>query len=151
MMTSREKRNLWIACGAVFFWVTSLAVAGIVVFHAGMLTVQVHEAGGDNVSIRLPAALAIAALELVPDEVLGRKMERSCQWAPVLRSLTRDLAKCPDCVLVAVDSPHEFVRIAKKGRHLLVDVRDAGDRVHIAVPFAMISSVMARIERISRG
>lgn len=152
-MMSRDKRTLLIVGGVILFWFGSLAAVAITVVRAGMLTVQVRQEcpRGGNVDIRVPAALAIAALELVPADLLRDSMKDSPRWAPMARSLSKCLAKGPDCILVAVDSPREVVRIAKKGRHLTVDVRDDSERVHISVPLTLAAAMIGRIDRASRG
>lgn len=152
-MTAREKRTLLIVGAVVLFWLGSLTVVTLAVVNAGMLTVQVHEnhPGGSDISLRIPAAFVVLALKVIPEDVIAGEIARADRWTPIARSFTRSLASGPDCVLVSVDSPRETVRIAKKGRHLLVDVKDAGERVHIAVPFAIVSTMLERIDRASRG
>ena len=152
-MSPREKRTIAIVGAIVLFWAASIAAVAVVVLRAGMITVQVRDDSpcGENISLRLPGALVVAALHFVPDGALAGAADRAPQWAPMVRALSRSLKRCPDCVLVSVDSPTDVVRIAKRGRHLMVDVRDADERVHLAIPFGVVGPILRRFERISGG
>lgn len=152
-MTSHEKRLVAIAGAIALFWAASITAVAAVVWHAGMITVQVREdwPGGDNINLRLPGALVTAAMQFVPDQALADAASHASAWAPMVRAMSRSMKRCPDCVLVSVNSPGEAVRISKRGRHLVIDVREADGDVHVAVPFGVVDPIMHRLERISRG
>ena len=150
-MTPRDKRLVMIVGAVALFWAASLAAVTVIVLRAGMITVQVQGDSpcGENISLHLPGALVMAALHFVPDGALADAANHAPQWAPMVRALSRSMKRCPDCVLVSVDSATEVVRIAKRGRHLMVDVRDTDERVHLAIPFGVVDPILDRLARVS--
>lgn len=150
-MTPRTKKLVLLL--GVLWGVPILLAAGMAwwVHSAGTVTVEVteHRAGGSDVRIHIPGALAQACLWLVPDAALAevdRDVRRAGPASDVIRALSRELKNCPDAVFVDVASVDETVRLAKKDRYLVVNVDSADETVHIRVPIAIVASAMTRID-----
>jgi hypothetical protein len=125
-----------------------IASVGIWFWQGGLLVVQVHERGphASDIALKLPAAPLQAMLALVPDGCIERNAEMT-RVLPHLRSIPRDLARIPNCVLVEVEDrgSDETVRIAKEGRHLVIDVRSPEETVHVSVPIRFLGAALKRL------
>ncbi len=131
---------------AVFFAGTGIALAATVMT-TGMVTVRVEEGGpnGTDLYLPLPALLVSVGLGVaeiaVPPEELARLRGDAAPYRPMLRTLTRELERCPDAVLVDVVSDSESVRVIKRGGTFLVWVDAEDARVRVAFPARTVSQV----------
>jgi hypothetical protein len=129
----------------------SLILAGLVatgiVARAGIVEVEVVEAHGDRVSIAAPGTIVLAVARLVPGSFLDSWAGELEPYWPAIHRISRELATCPDGVFVQADGSGLRMRIAKERGHLVIDVEDQGDRVHVAVPVGVVTSLVDRVER----
>jgi len=114
----------------------TVLVGGAALCSEGFIDVKVHEkhAGGTNVSLVVPAALAPLTLRFVPAEQLGTAAADLKPYLPILDAAIPALEDSPDGLLVEVVDPGEHVKIAKLGGSIVIDVHDQEDDVHVAVP-----------------
>jgi hypothetical protein len=122
-------------------------VGGAMLCSEGFLSVMVHEKqpGGTNISIIAPAALVPAVLEFVPNHHLAKASEQLRPYMPIIDAALPALEECPDGVLVEVIDPEEHVLVTKKRGSVIVDVNDADDVVHVAVPLRAAMSALHEI------
>jgi len=131
---------------AVFFAGTGVALAATVI-HSGVVTVRVHENGpdGTNLFIPLPAALVDLALGIaelaMPAEDLAQVRSEAAPYQPTLRAVARELERCPDAVLVNVQTNDESVHVVKRGGTFLVEVEAPDAHVRVAFPARTVARV----------
>jgi hypothetical protein len=121
----------------------------------GMVVIDVFEAGGSGVHLRIPALLGHLAVGLVPEREwsrIGRSRgieslsDRSDFRTVSLRPLAASLGKLPDgTILVKVDSPGEAVLIEKDRGALRILAESGRDRVRVEAPVSLVRSVLSRI------
>ena len=113
----------------------------------GMLHVRVQEkqVDGKNISLIVPAALVPMTLKFVPDRHLAQASASLHPYMPIVDAAIPALEDCPDGVLVEVTGPDEHVLIAKQGSSIVVDVNDANEVVHVAVPLRAVQSAIREI------
>lgn len=123
-------------------------LAGALVFHEGVITVNVREkrADGDHIRFFVPATVASFGVGLVPEQHIRRATRHAHEYLPAARIAMQELAKCPDTVLVEVKERDEHVRIEKRGGRLLVDVDSRSEEVHVGVPIQTVVSVLKELE-----
>jgi len=128
--------------------VTTLAVGGTLVFHQGIISVNVQEKrpGGDHVRFFVPATVVPAAMMFAPEARLREAAERARAVLPAAQVAARELQSYPDTVFVEVMDGPEHVRIEKRGGNLVVDVDSPQETVHVSVPLRTIASVLSDIE-----
>jgi hypothetical protein len=149
--SNRSFLSLFLGIALVF-----VAVGGglaYAVHSAGMIDVEVHSRGGDNVDISLhvPAALGHLALAFVPASVFDDCCEEGDweRWVPLITEACDRLSDCPDFVLVEVISDEDHVVVRKESRALVVDVTDGVDRVHVRVPLGIAEAFARKVERLA--
>lgn len=122
-----------------------LAVA--LAFSAGAVHVRVeeHKPGGERLNLYLPAAALPLGLKLVPNEQRWEMAAQLRPWLPALEIAGRELARASDAVLVEIKSPGEWVRVAKEGRSLVVDVDSKEETVHVSFPLKTLAGVAAEL------
>jgi len=127
--------------------VGTAVVGGTMLCSEGMLLVKVREkqVDGKNISLIVPAALVPMTLKFVPDRHLARASASLHPYMPILDAAIPALEDCPDGVLVEVTSAGEHVLIAKQGSSIVVDVNDANEVVHVAVPLRAAHSAIREI------
>lgn len=124
-------------------------LAGALVFHEGVITVNVREkrADGDHIRFLVPATVVSYGMGLAPEEHIRRATRHAHEYLPAARIAMQELAKCPDTVLVEVKERRgEHVRIEKRGGRLLVDVDSDKEEVHVGVPIQTVVSVLRELE-----
>ncbi len=123
-------------------------LAGALVFHEGVITVNVREKRADGGHIRffVPATVVSYGMGLAPEEHIRRATRHAHEYLPAARIALHELAKCPDTVLVEVKDRHEHVRIEKRGGRLLVDVDSSSEEVHVGVPIQTVVTVIKELE-----
>ncbi len=118
-----------------------MLVTGAFVYHVGAVWIDVREKkpGGDHVRLVVPAIIAPVAAMMVPKAKLNEAPRELQEWLPTIEAATEELSRCPDSVFVQVDSPKEHVKIAKSGDHLVIDVDDPGETVHVSIPIRAVA------------
>ena len=122
-------------------------VGGSMLCSQGMLQVRVRQkqVDGENISLLIPAALVPMTLKFIPDRHLAQASASLRPYMPIVDAAIPALADCPDGVLVEVTDPGEHVVIAKRGSSIVVDVNDANEVVHVAVPLRAAHSAIREI------
>jgi len=127
-------------------WLVASKIPG-----AGAIEFAVYEKGphGCRVAGSVPAILVPAAMFLTPDSALDEiRCELPTEFgdaAKIARAALRELARCPDGVLVDVRTDTEVVTIEKRNGSLRVHVDTPDENVHAAVPLSALRSVVAAI------
>jgi hypothetical protein len=130
-------------CGAV-------ALAGVYVFHEGVMRVDADHAEGRGFHVWFPAAVLPMAMYVVPGRYLECAVKDANQWLPTLHALTKELKKYPEVELVEVDGD-EHVRIRAHQGKLLIDFTGPSETVHVACPLAMLEDATRILEAKSPG
>jgi len=128
----------------------ALGVAGVAVAGAGVLCsegivhVKVVEKQPQGVHINLiaPAVLVPMGMYFAPQRNLAQAARQIQPYMPVVRAVMDGLRDSEDIVFVEVKAPGEYVRVAKSGGSIVVDVDDASDTVHVSAPIRVISSTV---------
>ncbi len=141
----RNKTTLAITCVLALLVGSSIWIT-YTVASFGLLSVKIHDDDVD-LSIQMPAAVVMLVMPFVPDEVLREAVDEINEAAPVARAFIAEISRCPDFVIVSVDSDDERVKVRKKGRHLLVEVDDGESSVRVKMPLKAADYVMSRLEK----
>ncbi len=145
---STAKKAL-LAVGAAFGlcvlgWVL---LVGAVYAWGGVLTVRVDNPRGPDIAIPVPMAVVDAALttgEFAFDDIeldIG-------EYGPALRAIMEVIEDCPDVTFVEVEDHGDYVRVAKEGRYLKVEVRERGSHgvnVSVSLPTRFASRTVSRL------
>ena len=125
----------------VFAFATVMAATGTV-------TVSVHERTEDGVSLYIPVPallldLAVfAAPRLMPEEALAAARAEIAPFRSGLEAFAEELEKCPQGVLVEVQTPTEHVRVAKTWRSFEVEVDSEDADIRVSLPARLASRVL---------
>ena len=122
-------------------------VGGAALSSEGFIYVKVHERqpGGININVLVPAALVPATLRFVPNHHLAEASRDLRPYLPIIDAAIPVLDECPDGVLVEVVDPGEHVLVTKNGESIVVDVKHAGETVHVSVPLRAAQSAIHEI------
>ena len=126
-----------------------LTWAGVTVYRAGTLSVEVNEPGprGGNVHVVLPAGAVEVALAFLPSRVIPEEAREQIEpYVSVAGRLADSFSRLPDAVFVAIDAPYEQVRIAKEGSDLVIRVVDCDQSVHVRIPWRTLTAVLHYVE-----
>ncbi len=141
---SRRFRTVGIVLVAAL---AGIAVAGTIM---DWLVVDVRMAGGTGEAHRLWIPVPMAAVRLAASAVSssalpGEPVPEEIRAAlPAIRSALAGLARCPDAELVSVETDEATVRVAKRGRLLVLDVRAPDATVHGSIPIGRLSRTLGR-------
>src|SRR5271169_67415 len=93
------------------------AMAGVYVFHEGVICVDVdeHRDGGTHVHFWVPATVVGTGMHFVPREKMKQTAEQVRPFLPVLREVAKELEKYPDAEFVNVTNGADHVRVAMDG------------------------------------
>jgi hypothetical protein len=140
-----------VAGGAGTLFLAAAVMGGAFIYDMGAVSIRVQgkKPGGENIRLILPAAVAPVGVWLVPKKELREAAREAGPYMPAVMAAADELARCPDFTLVEVNSPHEKVRIAKQGGHLVIDVDDANETVHVSVPLDAARLVAAQLAGMS--
>jgi len=133
---------------------TMVVMAGVYVFHEGVIRVDVdeHRDGGSHVHFWVPATVVATGLRFVPPGKLCDAASQARPYLAVLREISKELPKYPDAELVDVESREDHLRVAMSGGKLRIDaVSENGDVVHISVPAQMLREVADELEAKAPG
>ena len=131
----------------------TLALTAAWVFHEGVIRVDVDEAraGGSHVHLWVPATTVSAGLRLTPRHYLRQAAERSREYLPLLREVSKELGKYPNAEFVDVRGRTDHVTCAMRNGRLYVDAVNDSDVVHVSVPAETLRDVADRLEDAAPG
>jgi len=131
----------------------TLALAGVYVFHEGLIQVSVDEnrASGSHVHIWVPATVVPMGLHFVSDHKLEEAAAKAGPYLPVLREVSKELAKYPEADLVEVRDATQYVHIAVHRGRVYIDAVSDSDNIHVSFPMETISDVADRLEEVAPG
>jgi hypothetical protein len=135
-------------------FVAMSAMAGVYVFHEGVIRVDVdeHREGGSHVHFWVPAMVVATGMHFVPADKMRDAATQVRPYLPVLREVSKELPKYPDAEFVDVEDAQQHVRVAMAGGKLRIDaVSDDGDVVHLSVPAQVLSDVADELEEKAPG
>jgi hypothetical protein len=126
----------------------SVALAGVYVFHEGVIRVDVDEnrIQGSHVHVWVPATVVPVGLSVVPNQKLREAAAQASPYLPALREVSKELKKYPDAELVNVRDATDHVHIAVHRGKLYIDAVSETDNIHVSVPVETISDVANRLE-----
>ena len=131
----------------------TLLLAGVYVFHEGVIRVDVDEfrAGGSHVHFWVPATAVSAGLRLAPRRHLEQAASQARPYLPLLRELSKELQKYPNADFVDVRDSTDHVHISMKQGKLAIDAVSDTETVHVTVPVETIADVADRLEDTAPG
>lgn len=131
----------------------TLAMAGVYVFHEGVIRVDVDEnhAHGSHVHVWVPATVVPVGLRVVPFHNLEKAAAQARPFLPAVRELARELEKYPNAELVEVRDPGQHVRVSVHNGKVYVDAVTDSENVHVSVPVQTLSDVADRLEDVAPG
>lgn len=131
----------------------TFALAGVYVFHEGVIRVDVDEnhVNGSHVHVWAPATVVPIGLRVVPFHHLEKAAAQARPFLPALRELAKELEKYPNAELVEVRDPEQHVRVSVHGGKVYVDAVTDDENVHVSVPVQTISDVADRLEDAAPG
>jgi len=131
----------------------TLALAGVYVFHEGVIRVDVdqHRSGGSHVHFWVPATTVSVGLHLAPRRNLQQVAAQVRPYLPVLRELSKELKKYPNAEFVDVRDSSDHVRITMREGQLSIDAVNDAENIHVTVPVQTISDVADRLEDVAPG
>lgn len=126
----------------------TLVLAGVYVFHEGVIRVDVdeHRAGGSHVHFWVPATAVSAGLRLAPRHHLELAASQVRPYLPLLRELSKELRKYPDAEFLDVRDSNDHVHITMRGGKLSIDALNDTETIHVTVPVETITDVADRLE-----
>jgi hypothetical protein len=134
--------------GKIALGIVGTAVAGVgVLCSQGMIEVKVVERQPEvhHVYVIAPAMLVPIGMHFAPHRELSRAAEQIQPWMPTIRAALDQLRESEDVMLVEVKEPGEYVRVAKEGGSIVVDVEDRDETVHVSTPIRAISSAIEQL------
>jgi hypothetical protein len=132
----------------------TMAMAGVYVFHEGVIRVDVdeHREGGAHVHVWVPATVVSVGMHFVPKDHLNHVTAEARPFLPVLREVAKELEKYPNAELVDVTDARDHVRVAMVNGKLQIDaVTGNGDVVHLRVPARVLQDVADELEEKASG
>jgi hypothetical protein len=133
---------------------TTMAMAGVYVFHEGVIRVDVDEqrAGGSHVHFWVPATIVSVGMHFMPKDQLNHTTAEVRPLLPALREIAKELEKYPNVELVDVTDARDHVRVAMVNGKLQIDaVSGDGDVVHLSVPARVLQDVADELEEKAPG
>lgn len=131
-----------------------MAMAGVYVFHEGVIRVDVDEQreGGSHVHFWVPATVVSVGMHLAPKDQLNHATAEARPFLPVLREVSKELEKYPNVELVDVTDARDHVRVAMVDGKLKIDaVSRDGDVVHLSIPASVLRDVADELEAKAPG
>jgi hypothetical protein len=138
-----------LGAGILLLGVTVAGAAFVYDMGAVSIRVEGKRPGGDNLRLILPAAAAPVGLWFMPKERLRQATDKSAPYLPALRVAAQELERLSDFTLVEVTSPRETVRIQKSRGHLVIDVDDTKETVHVSLPLKAVRVVATQLAALS--
>ena len=143
---------LFIAKAAIGAGAT-LALVGAWVFHEGIIRVDVDEtrSGGSHVHFWVPATTVSTGLRLAPRRYVRQAADKSRDYLPVLREISKGLQKYPNAELLDVRDASNHVHVSVKGGQLYLDAVSDDENIHISCPTVTLEHVADRLEDAAPG
>jgi hypothetical protein len=127
----------------------TVLLCGTLAYSGGVVEVCVREKtkDGHHIHLPLPALAGPTALQFIPARHMhfGHDAKDMAQWMPVVKLAAEELARCPDGLLVDVQSARETVHIAKDGAYLTIDVDDPRETVHVSFPIRIVGTMASQL------
>jgi len=122
---------------------STMVFATVYTFHEGVIRVDVdeHHYGGSHVHIWVPAAAVPMAMHFVPKEHLRDASNHAAEFMPLVQIAASELRRYPNTTFVDVEDGKDQVRVRTVGSKLQIDVLNAEEDVHVAVPLSTINDV----------
>lgn len=137
----------------VLLWFAGTAAVGAAVFHrvaaSGTIDLQVSDAMNE-VGISLPVGLALLLLdssEVSVGDARLRVRHDLQDWGPAVRAALEELEGYDDVPLLEVESNGEWVRVAKQGSRIVIEVDGGREQVKISMPHETLRTALRLIER----
>ena len=130
------------------------AMAAGYILHEGVIRVAVdeHRVDGSHLHLWVPATFVSTGLHFVPNDKMRQTAQQVRPYLPLLREVSKELAKFPDAELVDVQGGQDHVRGAMVRGKLQIDaVSSDGDVVHISVPARVLRDVADELEAKAPG
>jgi hypothetical protein len=145
-MKPRTKTLFAILFGIPLLLAASFTAVVYAVSQSGSLEVSVHEKhGGGHVRVRLPALIVPVTMAVVRFP-FSCDLENDCGLTPgLMANVLRDLADCPDGVLVDMRTSDEVVLVEKRSGRLVVQIDTPNETVSAAIPLGAARSVLSVI------
>jgi hypothetical protein len=143
------RRSFWRIVGLTLLVVlATLLLVVVVAYAAGTVDVSVREKKPDGTRIHLmvPAVLISGGLRFVPGDQLSKASVDLRPWLPAIKAASRELARCPETILVDVQDRNDRVIVAKRGNSIVVDVDSEEDTVHVSVPLRFVAAIAQQLE-----
>ena len=126
---------------------STVVFATVYTFREGTIRIDVDEYrdGGSHVHFWVPAAAVPMAMHFVPKEHLREASRHADEFVPVIQALTSEMRKYPDTIFVEVEDGNDHVSIGTVGHRLQIDVDNAEEKIHVAVPLSTLNDVAAQL------
>lgn len=137
-----------ILLGKIALGIAGTAVAGVgLLCSEGLVHVNVLQKGPQHHHIHViaPAMLLPIGMHFAPKARLADAAQGIRPWLPVVRETIKQLQQCEDLPFVEVNEPAQYVRVAKLGGSIVVDVESGEESVHISTPIRALSSVVEEL------
>lgn len=132
--------------GAALAAIPAALLAGVAATGVAVVDVRDSSPGGHHIVVPVPLVAAQVAAGFVPREARRLDVGEARRYLPVANEVLKALAEAPDGELVRVDRPNERVRIAKVGRDLVIEVKNAEGEVSVDVPIGLATAVLTDLE-----
>ncbi len=137
-----------ILLGKIALGIAGTTVAGVgLLCSEGLVHVNVLQKGAQphHVHVIAPALLLPIGMHFAPKARLADAAQEIRPWLPVVRETLEQLQQCEDLPFVEVNEPAQYVRVAKSGGSIVVDVESAEESVHISTPIRALSSAVEEL------
>ncbi len=147
-MRAMDRLLAGIGVFAIVLLAAGAGTAAWLTYGYGTIELEVHSTvpGGDDVSIRLPGAVAKIAAGLMPRADRLEAGREIAEWLPVARAALSEFSRCPDAHLVHVRSQGDTVRISKRGNVLLAEVVSRHENVRVSIPIRAAQALLDVLE-----
>ncbi len=137
---------------AIVLLAAGAGTAAWLTYGYGTIELEVHSTapGGDDVSIRLPGAVARIVTALMPRSARLEAGREIAEWLPVARAALSEFSRCPDAHLVHIRSRGDAVRISKRGKVLLAEVVSRHENVRVSIPIRVAEAMLDVLEDSAR-
>ncbi len=137
-----------ILLGKIALGIAGTTVAGVgLLCSEGLVHVNVLQKGAQrhHVHVIAPALLLPIGMHFAPKARLADAAQEIRLWLPVVRETLKQLEQCEDLPFVEVNEPAQYVRVAKSGGSIVIDVESVEESVHISTPIRALSSAVEEL------
>ncbi|HXK60701.1 MAG TPA: hypothetical protein PLP42_12500 [Acidobacteriota bacterium] len=139
-----------VTASILLFTVAAIFFGALVIHRTGVLYVEVEEKkpDGQRLYMPVPMLLAHAAVSVAPEQALEEVRSELTSHTELILAVCEELAGCPDGPFVEYrNGSGEYVTVAKRGGHLLVDVNSTAEKVKVHVPINGVQNLIRQIAR----